>query len=138
MRIILSLIMGLVATFSLYAQEPLPEEELPIVNPIVQLTMDNFEDVVRSKRPIIIDCYTPSCSYCKPMHRVIEEVHAEFGDLYQFCKLNVAKERFFGNLFGLYIFPTIIFIKDGQEVGRLRGYVDKETFVHRMHKFFAE
>ncbi len=113
-------------------------EENPFEHIIVQVTKKNFKKFLRSDRPLIIDFYTDWCGPCKHMHKVIEELNQGYGHLYQFGKINAEKEKYLSTLFGVSSFPTVIFIKEGKVVGRQKGFIDKEIFLHKMEKFFQE
>lgn len=115
-----------------------PAEVFPVEYPIIQITKANIKKLLRSKRPLIIDFYTTWCGPCKHMHKVIQEVNLEYGDLYQFGKINAEKEKYLASVFGIKAYPTVVFIKDGKAVGRFKGFINKEAFIQKMNKFFNE
>ena len=72
------------------------------------------------------------------MHKVIEELNHEYGELYQFGKINAEKERFLATMFGVGAFPTLIFIKEGKVVGRQKGFIGKDAFLQKIEEFFQK
>ena len=113
-------------------------EKDPLLYSIVEITKKNYKEIFRSERPLVVDFYTTWCGPCKHMHKVIEELNHEYGELYQFGKINAEKERFLATMFGVGAFPTLIFIKEGKVVGRQKGFIGKDAFLQKIEKYFQE
>lgn len=75
----------------------------------------------------ILYIYTEGCGYCKKFDPVFKEVSEEHGTQYEFVK---SSEPFQD----VYKVPTIIFMKDGKEVGREAGFMGKEEFTAKIAK----
>jgi thioredoxin 1 len=113
-----------------------PAEPEQPKNSIVYARADNMEELLNSGRPVIIDAYTDWCGPCKFLTLVMKELNNQYGDVYQFAKLNAEKERALARSLGITAYPTVLFFKDGKEVGRHKGFMSKEVFLGRIKQFF--
>ncbi len=104
--------------------------------PIIEITNENFQEVLNSNVPVIIDVYADWCGPCKSFAPIYEELNDEFGHLYLFTKLNGSKAREVTALFEISAFPTIVYLKNGQEVGRRVGFPGKSKFRSDLNKYF--
>jgi thioredoxin 1 len=93
---------------------------------VTNLTEKNYkEEVLESKLPVVIDVFADWCGPCMMMKPVFEELSKELGSKYKFLKVNVDEERELAVKFGVSSIPTMIFIKNGEVVGKEIGYVGK-------------
>lgn len=94
---------------------------------ILELTSENFEnDVLKSEKTVLIDFYAEWCGPCKMMTPVVEAVAKENENV-KVCKLNVDEVQDIAIKYGVMSIPTFIVIKNGEEVDRIVGAVDKST-----------
>ncbi len=105
---------------------------------IVQLTQDNFREVLDSNCPVVIDVYADWCSPCRKFAPVFEKVHEQYKGQYLFVKLNGDEDRSLFQHFRVTAFPTILYLKNGKEVGRHLGYMDKKQFAEELKSYFKE
>jgi len=103
---------------------------------IIHVTRENFQEVMDSPRPVIIDVYTDWCGPCKALAPIFKELNEKYGDKYQFAKLNGDEEPELLDHFQIQGVPTIIFIKNGKEVGRHVGFMTKENFIKKIKQYF--
>jgi len=95
---------------------------------IKMLTVDekNFEkEVLKSDILVVVDFYADWCMPCKMLAPVFEEVSKEFEGV-KFVKVDTEVSKGLAQDFSVMGFPTIMFIKDGKEVHRIVGFVEKE------------
>jgi thioredoxin 1 len=108
---------------------------LPVYD-IIQVTQDNVDGVINSSRPVIIDVYADWCGPCKLLAPIIDELNLEYGNRYQFAKINGGEEEALTDSLEITGFPTIIFYKDGKEAGRIVGFTSKDKLVNAMQQYF--
>lgn len=104
---------------------------------VLEITPENFEDVKKGKA--IIDFWAPWCGPCLMFKPIFEEVAGEYPDI-TFAKVNT-EEPVNGMLaaqYGIRGIPTVVFLKDGEEVGRFSGAYPKEMFKQQIEKFFGK
>ncbi|BCM23923.1 thioredoxin family protein [Methyloradius palustris] len=66
----------------------------------------------------ILEFGTDWCGYCKAAQPLIASALAERQDV-RHIKIEDGKGRRLGRLFKVKLWPTLVFLKNGQEVGRL-------------------
>ena len=114
-----------------------PSAAVPQNPAILHMAKDNAESILNSSRFLVVDVYTDWCGPCKFLSPIFNELSLEYGHLYAFAKLNAETEEEVAGRFQVTGLPTILFIKDGKEVGRHAGFMSKEKFSSLMEKFFT-
>lgn len=75
-----------------------------------------------------IDFYADWCVPCQHLSPIVEEVAAEHPEI-KFVKVNVDEVKNIANQYGIIRIPTLVFIKNGEQVGSSIGLVEKEAIV---------
>lgn len=88
---------------------------------------DNFEEeVLKSELPVITEFYSDSCIPCKQISAVLGELEEEYEDKIKIVKVNVNFDAALSEKYGVMASPTILFMKDGEEVmQRITGLTKK-------------
>jgi thioredoxin 1 len=95
----------------------------------VHITYNNFtEEVINSKKPVLLDFWAPWCGPCKMLLPIIEDL-AESDESVKICKINGDEEPELINQFKVRSVPTLIVVKDGQEVNRSIGLKNKKEIL---------
>lgn len=96
---------------------------------VMKVTSENFEEeVLKSDETVVIDFYADWCGPCKMLSPIIEEVANENEDI-KVVKINVDNAQDLAIEYQVMSIPTIVIIKDGQEVNRTVGVVSKSQIV---------
>ena len=117
---------------------PEPEVVEVIKRSFVHVHQNNFDELINSDLPVIIDVYTDWCGPCKHLAFVMKELHHEYGGVYQFAKLDAENEKKLARSLKVSSYPTILFFKNGKEVGRQKGFKDKDSLLSHMKKIFQK
>ena len=75
-------------------------------------------EVDQSQGPMVIEFGTNWCGFCKAAQPHIEAAMIHHPKV-QHVKVEDGKGRRLGRTFGVKLWPTLVFLKDGEEVGRL-------------------
>lgn len=85
----------------------------------------NFEEFNNlSDEYVVLDLYADWCGPCKMLAPFIAEASEEISNI-TFCKVNVDEEEKLAEMFGVQAIPTIIILKNKQEIARKVGFVPK-------------
>ena len=101
---------------------------------MIQVNDTNFKtEVLEHKGIVLIDFYADWCGPCKMLAPIVEEVASEHEDL-KVVRINIDNEESIAMDYQIMSIPTLVLIKDGKEVDRVIGYVQKkviETMIER-------
>ena len=96
---------------------------------ILKVTSENFEsEVLQSDKPVLIDFYADWCGPCKMLSPIVDEVAEENTDI-KVVKINVDNAQDLAMKYQVMSIPTLVVIKDGKEVNRSVGLIDKEDVI---------
>ena len=93
-------------------------------------------DALDKKGPMLVEFYSKTCGPCKMLGFVLKDVDKSDPDfrIYQ-VEFNENKEL--KDRCGVKGFPTLLFMKDGQEVSRLEGLKQKPVILKEIEKIKA-
>ncbi len=87
------------------------------------LTEDTFDEAVKNAPVAMVDFWASWCGPCKMMGPVVDKLAEEYDGKALIAKVNVDDEMDLAQRFGIMSIPTIIFMKNGEEVDRKVGSV---------------
>ena len=110
------------------------ENEMGILNKndekVIDVTSNNFEnEVLKSEKVVLIDFYADWCMPCTLLSPRVEEIAQEREDI-KVVRVNVDNEQVLSNKYEIMSIPTLVLIKDGKELNRIVGLVDKEEITY--------
>ena len=93
---------------------------------------DQFEELVlNADKPVLVDFYADWCGPCRVLSPTIEELAQDknYKDKYYFYKVNVDYANNIAKEYNIMYIPTVIIFKDGTEITRSSGVVEKDYIV---------
>lgn len=96
---------------------------------VLSVNENNFEEVIKTDKPILIDFWASWCGPCRMMSPVIDEIAEEMGETVRVCKINIDEEKNLAVKYNVMSIPTFIVLKNGKEVGRTIGVQDKNEII---------
>lgn len=94
----------------------------------LQITDQNFEALAAESKPLVVDFWATWCGPCQMVGPIIDELSAEYAGKVNIGKCDVDANAELPGRFGVRNIPTVLFIKDGQLVGKLVGAQSKEAY----------
>ena len=102
---------------------------------MIQTTDATFiHDVVNSPVPIIVDLWAEWCTPCKLLAPVLEELDKNYQDTLKIAKLNIDFNPDTPVQYDVRSIPTILFFKNGENVERTVGSVNKQIILDKMER----
>mgnify|MGYP002138200463 FL=1 len=98
----------------------------------LQVTDANFEELVNSGKPMVLDFWAEWCGPCRMVGPIVDELATEYEGKVIIGKIDVDNNDDVVSQFGIRNIPTILFFKDGVVVDKQVGAAPKATFVAKI------
>ncbi len=96
---------------------------------VLEVTSENFElEVLNSDKTVIIDFYADWCTPCKVLSPIVKEVANENENI-KVVKINIDEVQDIANQYSIMSIPTLVVIKNGEEVNRSVGVISKTEII---------
>jgi len=93
---------------------------------VIQVDSSNFDEIINSNMPVLVDFYANWCPPCKTMAPIIEALATDYSGRIVFSKLNCDEEPAIARQFSVSSIPTFIFFKNGSPVKQVIGAVGRD------------
>lgn len=99
--------------------------------------MGNFNQLIQSDKPVLVDFFATWCGPCKMMSPILEDVSKKIGNKAHVLKVDVDKNPQAAAHYGVQGVPTLILFKKGKIVWRQAGVVPAHTLVQLIQQHAA-
>lgn len=87
---------------------------------VLALNKSNFDETLNTEKTVLVDFWAPWCGPCRMLSPIVDQVAEENPDLVV-GKVNVDEEPELAQRFGVMSIPTLVVLKNGEEVSRSLG-----------------
>lgn len=113
-------------------RELIGQMSTPSIDKPIVVSDRNFDQTVKNYPLIVVDCWAAWCAPCRAIAPVVEELAKEYSGKVVFGKLNVDDNPETAEKFGIRAIPTLLVMKNGDEVDRIVGVLPKNQLEARI------
>ena len=94
----------------------------------------NFEKLIASKDPVLIDFYADWCAPCKMMKPILHQIKEQMGDQIKIIQIDTDKNQDVSMKMGIRSIPTLILFKGGKLLWRQSGVLPAEQLLSKIQQ----
>ncbi|GAB3569696.1 thioredoxin [Spirosoma luteolum] len=98
----------------------------------VEATDANFDELINSDKPVLVDFWAEWCGPCKMIGPVVEQLAGEYEGKAVVAKMDVDQNARIPAQFGIRSIPTLMVFKNGQMIEKVVGAVPKNVLEQKL------
>jgi thioredoxin 1 len=91
--------------------------------------MGNFNQIIQSDKPVLVDFFATWCGPCQMLAPILKEVKANLGERISIIKIDVDKNQAVAAQYQVRGVPTMILFQNGKQLWRQSGVISKEDII---------
>ena len=95
----------------------------------LKITQENYDEVLNSNKPILLDFWAEWCGPCKSLGPILEEISKDLKDKLQVVKVNLDENQDLAMKYSIRSIPTLLLFKKGELVDTKVGLLPKSDLV---------
>ncbi len=103
----------------------------------IEITDANFEEILKSDLPVLVDFWAEWCGPCKMIGPVVEEIAGEYENKAVIGKMDVDANAVTPSNYGIRSIPTLLIFKGGEIVDKIVGAVPKHVLTQKIEAAMA-
>ena len=100
---------------------------------IKHLTDENFAEETSGESLVVVDFFATWCGPCRILGPILEDVSKELSDT-KIVKVDVDECEKTARQFGIMSIPTLVFLKNGKEIDRHIGLMNRDMLVELINQ----
>ncbi|MEP0369192.1 MAG: thioredoxin [Cyclobacteriaceae bacterium] len=98
----------------------------------VEITDQNFDEILSTDQPVLVDFWAEWCGPCKMIEPLVEELAADYDGKAVIGKVDVDTNPEVSAKFGIRSIPTLLVFKGGEIVDKQIGAVPKTVLSEKI------
>ena len=98
----------------------------------IEVTKENFAEVIENNDIVIVDFWAPWCGPCKMVAPILNDIAETQNDI-TIGKVNVDNNQAIASKYKIRNIPTLLIFKDGVEAGRIVGVKTKKAILREVY-----
>lgn len=97
--------------------------------------MENFEELIKSGQPTLVDMYAEWCMPCRMMEPAINQIKTNMEGKANVIKINIDHNQDLATKYNVRSIPTLILFKNGEIVWRQSGVSSMNALTDKIEEF---
>ena len=97
--------------------------------------MSNFNSIINSDKPVLVDFFAEWCGPCKTMAPILKDVKHQLGEDSTIIKIDIDKNPEAAQAYQVRSVPTLMIFKNGQAVWKQAGVVPAQELVRLINQY---
>ena len=87
--------------------------------------MQNFNELINSEQPVLVDFYATWCGPCKALSPILEQLKEQYNNQIQILKIDVDENPELPSKYDIRSIPTLMTFKNGEILQTMKGFTGK-------------
>lgn len=96
---------------------------------IREVSEEELQQVIKSGQRVFVDFFSSTCSPCKMLSFILDDVAKSLEDDIEILKVDMDKNATVMEKYAVSTFPAMVLFEDGEEKKRLKGLQQKPVII---------